>query len=287
MSFIKRIFSSAWSTLDKLKNNYFEYIFTKSFSSLTTEIGSLINKRTSLLAKFARASTRRLQAIRKMDSKLTSLKKAQVTRDVLSSFLRTRQSPVKDLLTEVDELISIVGFEKATKDITGFQFAEKNQCLNALYNEALKEFSKDFITGEQKVLVEESKQPVQEKNLALIIQNYTEFRSRSAQINKIIYAPYKGSSMPQRLADLIGLIKNSDENYKVLTTITHYQTELLAMKILELKSNTTLVIKNQRDDIISSIRKFVKKTREETKQRTNMGTELKAQILSILDKLPE
>jgi len=103
MDFITEFITPAWSSLDNLKQDYLDDVLnsTSHFDVINVTVRDIFNKRWQILAKFAKLTKKRLEAIRKIDPKFAQLRKAGVTTDHVSTLIMRRNSPGTQFLSEL------------------------------------------------------------------------------------------------------------------------------------------------------------------------------------------
>jgi hypothetical protein len=112
MNLVHKLLSPFWDSLADLKRDYELRVFECGFASLKKQITDLYQLRWGILSKFAKVTTKRLQAIRKMTG-AEKLKKQEVTDVQLRAFIDTRGAKVFNFQDELADIIPTNGLIKA------------------------------------------------------------------------------------------------------------------------------------------------------------------------------
>jgi hypothetical protein len=104
MAILRKCLSPFFESLETLKKNFKDTLTQLGISAVKAMISREYRKRHLILERFSSVTTKRLNEIRKgIDSK--SLKKKDVTTEMVKTLLSARQDPSKDFLEEIRSII--------------------------------------------------------------------------------------------------------------------------------------------------------------------------------------
>jgi hypothetical protein len=94
-----------FSSVEDLRKDYLDLLMSLGYSGFSSLLAKRFGVRHTILQNIASVTTKRLQAIRKVEGK-TDIKKKQVTRDRLVSYLSKIPSPLLSLRAELGKLLN-------------------------------------------------------------------------------------------------------------------------------------------------------------------------------------
>jgi len=104
MDFIDKVITPHWAIDSSYSSNWESVVYSRGFSVSYAELRDSYNKRAELLQKFGKFTTERLQAMR-TTSQSATMKKKDVSRDCLYSYLLSRPDPVEGFYRDLTLIV--------------------------------------------------------------------------------------------------------------------------------------------------------------------------------------
>jgi hypothetical protein len=117
MGIIHECLSPFFSSLQCLRKDWGEILKSRGYSTVKGYFTTEYDKRHKLIEKFANVTTKRLQAIRRLDNAWKSLKKKDITNEMVKRLLSTRQNLSEEFYSEI---LAIIGPQQMSKPIAHF-----------------------------------------------------------------------------------------------------------------------------------------------------------------------
>jgi len=213
---INSLFAPLWNSLDSLKENYYEEVLSSSFYDVSRKIGEVINIRYTLMAKYARCTTKRLQGIRALPPVNLQLKKAAVTRQQLTTFLSARTHPITEFVTELVAMIPETHLVQAARGLDTPDVHTKRSAKSAIQAAAIRVYLESAEAKEYKIDRPDDGE-LDEKVVGQIARALSSYKTKIAAIESIVRREEKFlGQVLGKLTNLIGLNSNAQQEYDIL-----------------------------------------------------------------------
>jgi hypothetical protein len=161
MALIKLAMSPFFESLETLKKNFRDTILNFGIASVKSVISREYKKRHAILERFANATTRRLNQVRE-GLKNRSIKKKEITIEMVQTLLSTRLNPAEDFFAEIK---SIIGSDNMSSVFAVFEKKSHSprQGSVALFSEIIQIYDRMNLYGENLKRPQVEKLEVDEK----------------------------------------------------------------------------------------------------------------------------